>query len=248
MIVVAAAYAAALAGRTALSVFAIAFLVLAYIELRRLLVRRGSRLSLVLGAAAVGVLAWIGTQGRPQDIVWVFVVLVLTLLVGRVVLAELGARTPAGTTADVGATVAAAGVVGALGAHVLLVRAVPGFGLRGVLVFLTVAVAGTVAGAAGDRFGRHPTPGGWRRWEGVVAQVAVAAVAGVVAAIVAGAPFAADSGVSLGIGVGILLAVGGLAGRALAEAADGTAPVFGLASGPLLAAPAFYWAFRTLVV
>lgn len=246
------AYATTLVAREALAGFAGVVLVLAYAELRRLLVRHGSRVSLLLGAAAVGALVWIGSAGRPQDLVWVLVALMLSLLAGRVVLAEVGRRDPRGATADVGGTIVAAGLVGALGAHVLLVRAVPRFGAGGVVVFLSVVVAGTIAALLGDRFGRHGVADAAQRrtWEGIGAQIVAAAIVGLVAGVVADPPFGLVSGTLLGAGTGAVLAVGGLAGAALVRGGVSGRPgtVFRSASGPLLAAPAFYWAFRTLVL
>lgn len=248
------------AGVTALVVFTAAVTVLAYLELRRILAPGASRVSLLCGGAATVGFVVQASRGEPDDLPWVLAGLLVALLLLRIAGVELGRSEISGTTSDLGATVAAAGLVGLLGAHLLLVRAVPVFGFEGALAFGVLVLAHAAGGVAGGVVGGPPLtgePGAVRSWGSAVGGLLGATVAGLVAGLVIAPPFDVLSGALLGLGVGLLLPIGEIAAVTIKGGAglgprDGYLPglggTFDLVSGSLLAAPAFYWSFRTLVV
>lgn len=254
------ALAAIWAGLTILVAFAATVLVLAYLELRRILAPAASRASLLAGAAATVALVVLASRGDPDTLPWVLGVLVVGLLVMRIVGVELGRSEISGATSDLGATATAAGLVGLLGAHVLLVRAVPAFGFDGVLVFGLLVLAHAVGGVLGSGFDGPPLTGdvaSVRTWGSAVGGVVGATVAGLVVGFVLAPPFDVATGPLVGLGVGLLVPLGEVATASIKQGAglgprDGYLPghggVLDLVSGSLLAAPAFYWGFRTLVV
>jgi hypothetical protein len=263
-LVVGAATFAALAvslafGRAAFGVVVGLVLVLACVELRRMLAETGSVPGTVAAAGATAALAWLGHAGRLEDLPWVLAVLLLGLLALRVLLLELSVLPLEGSASDAAMTVAAAGTVGILGAHVLLIRALPRVGLRGVVAFGVLAAAVSVASVLVDRRSWVLLASTERRrsLQGAVGGLLAAAGVGAVLGLVLDPPLDPASGAVMGAGMGVLLPVGDLAGEALgaqrrlrstrgrAARVDG---VFPLVDGPLLAAPFFYWAYRTLVI
>lgn len=254
------ALAAIWMGVAALAAFAAIVLVLAYLELRRILAPAASRVSQLAGAAATVALVVLASRGDPDALPWVLGVLVVGLLVLRIVGIELGRSGISGTTSDLGATLTAAGLVGLLGAHLLLVRAVPVFGFEGALVFALLVLAHAVGGLLGGGFGGPPLTGevdSVRTRSSAVGGLVAATIAGGVVGLVLAPPFDVGSGALVGLGVGLLVPVGEVAAASIKQGAglgprDGYLPGHGgfldLVGGSLLAAPAFYWGFRTLVV
>lgn len=248
------------AGRTPLVIFAAIVLVLAYLELRRILAPAASRVSLLAGAAATVALVVLASRGDPDALPWVLGVLVVGLLVLRIVGVELGRSEISGTTSDLGATVTAGGLVGLLGAHLLLVRAVPVFGFEGALVFGLLVFAHAAGGVLGGALDGSPLTGeagSVRTWGSAAGGAAGATIAGLVVGFVLAPPFDVGSGPLVGLGVGLLVPVGEIATASIKRGAgldprDGYLPGLGgvldLVSGSLLAVPAFYWSFRTLIV
>lgn len=251
---------AILAGHRAFAVVGGLLLLAGFVELRRLLGVPGSGLGLVLGAAAIGGFAWVGFAGGPEHLPWVLGSLVVALLAGRVLLLELGRVDVEGATDDVAATLAAAGIIGVLGVHALLVGTLPNWGYRSLLVFGAMLIAHAVCSAVGGRvLGRRtlvPRLSSAKTWEGAVLGVLGAMAVGAVAGFTFSPPFELLSGVLLGLGVGVLATVGDLAEDALKRGAgvEGSAPFRGPAGvldaidGPLFCAPFYYWALRTLVI
>jgi phosphatidate cytidylyltransferase len=259
VVLAALAVGALLAGRIPLAVLVGVLLLGAYFELRRLFGGPAAPASVLLGAAAVGGFVWAGMVGRPERLGGVLAGLVLALLVSRVLAFEGGSRTEA--TTDLAATLAAAGVAGALGAHIVLVRSLPPFGLRGTIVLgLTVLLNDVAAWAVGSRIGRHPLApqlSSSKTVEGAVAGFVASVVAGLVCGIVFDPPLGATSGLWLGVLMGVLAPVGDLAGSAIKRSAGvrdsagylpGMGGIFDLLDALLFCAPAFYWAYRTLVL
>lgn len=248
------------AGTTALVAFAAAVLVLAYLELRRILAPAASRVSLLAGAAATVALVVLASRGDPDALPWVLGALVVGLLVLRIVGVELGRSGISGATSDLGATATAVGLVGLLGAHVLLVRAVPIFGFEGALVFALIVLAHAAGGVLGGILGGPSLTdevGSARTWGSAAAGAVGAMIAGLVVGFVFTPPFDVGSGLLVGLGAGLLVPVGELAAASIKQGAgldprDGYLPGLGgvldLVSGSILAAPAFYWGFRILVV
>lgn len=253
--------AALQAGPLPLAVFATAVYVFAFVELRRILARgAGSAPSLVLGAAAVGALSWLAYDHRLQDLPLAVAALLLGALVVRILAVEFGVAKPDGATADVAATVTAAGVVGLLGAHLFLIRAVPDYGYRGVVVLGLMVFGNKAVDLAVTRLWPRdpvdPRPGAGR-WPGMLAGAGTSVVVGLVAGLVLRPPFTPVSGLVVGAAVAVLAGVGELADRALrrsgglreaAEQAPAGAFVLEGIDGLLFSAPLFYWAFRTLVI
>jgi phosphatidate cytidylyltransferase len=256
----AVAIGALVAGRLAVSVFAALVLVVAYVDLRRLLAERGHLLTFVLGAAGVGAFLWCGYRGDLALLPAFGAGLVLALLVSRVFLNEAGVQA-SGVTGDLAATLGAAGTIGILGAHVLLVRAVPRFGLRGLIALGGMVIANDViAFFVGRIRGRHPlnklvSPS--KTWEGALAGFAASVVVGAVVGLVFDPPFDLSSGLAFGAGVGILTPIGDLAFSTIKRSAGvkHSGGYLGAAGGALdvadsmvFVAPAFYWAFRTIAI
>jgi phosphatidate cytidylyltransferase len=258
LVVGGAAVAAILLGPGVLLGCVIALFVVAYLELQRVLAARPSPLHIVLGAVAVGVCAWLGYAGRLHGLPWVLAGLTLALFVSRIVGVEAGARDIGGATAQVGATVTAAGIVGLLGAHVLLIRRLPRFGFSALVIFALMMAAITVFGAVGRRVGRRllaPDLDPNRTWEATALGAVGAVAVGVAAGLLADPPFALLSGLALGAAVGILTPTGGLAVAALERGAGvkaaaaylpGAGSILDACAGLLFSAPFFYWVLRTL--
>lgn len=248
-------------GRTAVSVFVALVALAAYVDIRRLLAPWGHVVTVLLGLLGVGGFLWSGYSGRFDLLASTGAALVLALLVTRVLLYELHARSEMGTTLDIAATVGAAGVAGVLGAHVLLIRGTERFGFRGLLAFGLLVIANNVAAFAVERWRAHrrrpATTGHGRGWPGAMAGSAASVVAGVAVGVVLDPPFDLRSGVLLGLGMGVLVPLGELAFAALKRSAGvrsaGTylGPMGGAldaVDGLLFSAPAFYWALRTLAL
>ncbi|MGH2760448.1 MAG: phosphatidate cytidylyltransferase [Actinomycetota bacterium] len=257
----AAALATLLIGRVAVSGFVALVVLAAYIDLRRLLAPWGHVITVALGALGVAGFLWSGYSGRLDLLASTGAALVLALLVTRVLLYELGARSSTGTTFDIASTLGAAGVAGVLGAHVLLIRSVDRFGFRGLLCFGLMVIANDVVAFAVERwrgFRRHPpATGRSKSWPGVAAGFVASVAVGVVAGAVLDPPFDFRSGALLGIGMGVLVPLGELGFAAIKRSAGvrvaGTylGPMGGAldaVDGLLFSAPAFYWALRTLAL
>lgn len=256
----AAALTTLLAGRIAVSVFLAVVVAAAYIDLRRLLAPLGHPVTTTLGLAGVVGFLWSGYSGRLELVPATGAALVLALLFWRVVLHEIRGRVE-GTTADVAATLGAAGATGVLGAHVLLIRTFPRTGFRALLAFgLMVIVGDVVAFAVGRWRGRHqmaPRMSSQKTWEGALAGFAASVVVGLVAGVVWDPPFEVSSGLMLGAAMGLLAITGDLAFSVIKRSAGVKAssaylgPLGGALDaidGALFAAPAFYWALRTLAL
>jgi phosphatidate cytidylyltransferase len=265
----AAALAALLAGRVTVSVFIAIMVVAAYVDLRKLLAPWGHLLTFILGAGGVLGFLWTGYTGRLELVASAGAALVLALLVTRVLLYEVSAgmersdshNRSEGTTADVAATLGAAGVAGVLGAHLLLIRSVPRFGFRGLLVFgLMILCNDAVAFFVGRWRGRHkvaPRRSPQKTWEGAVAGFCASVVVGLVAGATLDPPFDLRSGLALGAAMGLLAPTGDLAFSTIKRSAGvkGSGVYLGPLGGALdsmdsvlFAAPAFYWALRTLAL
>lgn len=259
VLLAAVALAALFLGRTAFAVVIGLLLLGAYFELRRLFGAPASPVSVLLGAAAVGGFVWAGHAGRPERLGGVLAGLVLALLVAHVIAREAGAGSD--VTTDVAATLSAAGVAGALGAHIVLVRALPPFGLRGTIVLgLTVLLNDVAAWAVGSRIGRRPiapqlSPS--KTVEGAVAGLVASVGAGLVCGILFDPPLGAMPGLWLGLLMGVLAPVGDLAGSAIKRSAGvrdsagflrDMGGLFDALDAMLFCAPAFYWAYRTFVL
>jgi phosphatidate cytidylyltransferase len=214
----------------------------------------------LLGAVGVGGLLWAGYEGRLELLAAAAAALVLALLTTRVLLHELRG-TSSGTTDDVASTLGAAGTVGVFGAHVLLIRSFPRVGFRALLAFgLMVIGSDVIAFFVGRWRGRHrlaPRLSPAKTWEGALAGFCASVAVGVVAASVWDPPFDLRSGVMLGAAMGVLAAVGDLVFSAIKRSAGvrGSGTYLGPVGGALdavdsvlFAAPAFYWALRTLAL
>jgi phosphatidate cytidylyltransferase len=249
-----------LVGRLAISALLALVLLVAYTDLRGLLGERGHITTFALGAAGVGAFLWCGYSGDLGLLPAFVAALVLALLVTRTVLNETGVMI-GGVTGDLAATLGAAGIVGILGAHILLVRAVPRVGFRGLLALGVLVIANdTAAFFVGRWRGRHalnqviaPT----KTWEGAIAGFGASALGGLIVGATTDPPFTLLSGLLFGCGVGVLAPIGDLVFSALKRSAgvkhSGT--YLGTAGGALdvvdsllFTAPAFYWAFRTIAL
>jgi phosphatidate cytidylyltransferase len=255
-----AALAALLSGRPAVSAFVAVLLVVAYADLRALLAPRGHLLTFALGGAGVAAFLWSGYTGKLQLLPVFAACLVLALLVSRIALNEVGARA-SGVIGDLAATLAAAGIVGVTGAHLLLLRAVTRVGFRGLLALgLTVVANDASAFFVGRAWGRHPlnrlvSPN--KTWEGAGAGFIASVVVGLIVGLTLDPPFGVRSGLAFGLGIGVLAPLGDLAVSAIKRSAGvkHSGSYLGSAGGALdvadsflLAAPAFYWAFRTIAL
>lgn len=255
-----AALGAAWAGRHAFGALAGLALVLVFLEARRIFGASAAGPDLVAGAGAVAALAYLGATGRVTALPWALGALVVALFVFRILGVEAGVLRIGGTVSDLAATIAGAAVAGLLGAHVLLIRAVPGAGFEGLVAFLVPLVVRDAAEAIVDRFGGRPLLSEIdprRTWAGVVAGLLGAAGAGALAGWWLDAPFGVVAGALLGAGVGVLAPIGSLAVAGLKRGAGldaragyvpGVGGVLDLTAGGLFSAPAFYWALRTLVL
>ncbi len=257
----AATVATFISGRLAVSVFASALFLVAYFDLRRLLAPVGHPLTFVLGAiGATGLLAC-GYAGRLQLMPSVAAALVLVLLTTRVLLNEAGAKTDVPMTADVAATIAAAATVGALGAHVLLIRAMRHIGVRALLVFgLMVLLNDVAAFAAGRLRGRRrlaQNVSPQKTWEGALAGAGASIAVGLAAGVLCDPPFTLTSGLAFGAGTAVLAPIGDLAFSAIKRSAgvrhagSYLGPLGGaldVVDSVLFVAPAFYWALRTIAL
>jgi phosphatidate cytidylyltransferase len=255
-----AALATFLAGRLAVSVFVAVLLLVAYTDLRGLLAERGHLSTFALGAGGVGAFLWCGYTGELDMLPAAAAGLVLALLVTRIALNEAGVQAT-GIVGDLSATLGAAGVVGVLGAHVLLVRAVPRVGFRGLLVLGLMVIGNDVAAFFVGRWrGRTPlnklvSP--TKTWEGASAGFGVSVLVGLIAGLAIDPPFTIASGLAFGAGVGVLAPLGDLVFSTIKRSAGvkqsgtylGTAGgVLDVVDGLLFTAPAFYWAFRTIAL
>lgn len=258
--VIAVAIATLVVGRLAVSVFAAVLLLVCYADLRGLLADKGHITTFALGAGGVGLFLWCAYEGRLELIPAVGGGLVIALLVTRIALNEAGLGYE-GVTADLAATLGAAGTAGILGSHVLLVRALPHVGTRALVALVVLVVCADGAAFVGGRIrGKHPlnrlvSP--MKTWEGALIGLAVCTAAGIVIGIVCDPPFTLGSGIAFGAGVGIVAPIGDLCFSAVKRSAgvrrSGT--YLGAAGGVLdvidsllLVAPAFYWALRTVVL
>jgi phosphatidate cytidylyltransferase len=256
----AAALATLLAGRVALSAFLAVVVVAAYVDLRRLLAPWGHIVTTGLGAIGTAGFLWAGYSGRLELLAGNGAALVLALLVTRVLLHEISDRAT-GTTEDIAATLAASATAGVLGAHVLLIRSVPRLGFRALLAFgLMVIGNDVVAFFVGRMRGRRrlaPRLSPSKTWAGAVAGFATSVGVGILAGFVWDPPFDLRSGLALGSAMGVLAIVGdlvfsGVKRSAGAKASNSYLGALGGAldaiDGVLFAAPAFYWALRTLAL
>lgn len=256
----AVALACFLAGRLAISAFLAVILLVAYTDLRGLLGERGHITTFALGAAGVGAFLWCGFSGDLGLLPAFVTGLVLALLVTRIVLNEAGMQM-GGVTGDLASTLAAAGIVGILGAHLLLVRAVPRVGFRGLLALGLMVIANdTAAFFIGRWRGRHPlnqliSP--TKTWEGAIAGFLASALVGVITGLTMDPPFSVVSGLVFGAGTGVLASLGDLVFSALKRSAgvkqSGTylssaGGALDVVDSLLFTAPAFYWAFRTIAL
>ncbi len=260
VVLVAGALATLFAGRLAFSLFVGAVLLAAYADLRRLLEDPGHPSTLVLGGAGVAGSLWCGYVGQLNQLPSVAAAMVLALLVTRIVLHEAGSRST-DVVADLSATLGAAGLVGVLGAHVLLIRAVPRFGFRGIVAFGAMALANEVASFVVGRWrgrralNRAVAP--QKTWEGALAGAAASIVAGLAVGLVADPPFGLGSGLAFGAAVGVLVPLGDLGFSAIKHSAGvrrsgsylgAAGGALDVVNGLLFAAPAFYWAYRTIAL
>ena len=259
-VLVVASVVTLLAGRLAVSLFVGVLGLASYVDLRRLLGEEAHPITFVLGALGVGAFFWAGYTGELEMLPAFVAGLTIALLVARIALHEAGAQTN-GVTSDLAATLGASAIVGVLGAHVLLVRAVPRVGFRGLLVLGLMAVGNDVAAFFVGRIrgrralNRQISPG--KSWEGAVAGFAASVIVGLFAGIFADPPFDVRSGLLFGAGVGVLAALGDLAFSAIKRSAGvkhsgtylrGAGGFLDFVDSVLFAAPAFYWAFRTIAL
>lgn len=253
-----AALGALLGGRRVFSGFVAIVLLLSYAELHRLLTDDRGVVSAALGGAGVLGFLWVAYEGRLDRFAWIAGALVLALLVWGV-LSNEATRRPHPATESVGATLVAAGIVGVLGSHIVLLPAMPVFGFRGVVVLgLMVFTNDAFALLGGRAVGRRPLAAGLsphKTWEGAAVGFGASVGVGVVAGLALNPPFDLRSGLAFGAGAGILSPLGDLAFSALKRSAGRkeSGRVFGplggaldAVDGVLLTAPAFYWAFRTI--
>jgi phosphatidate cytidylyltransferase len=248
-----------LIGRIEVSIFFGLICIVAYVDLRRLLAPEPHQLTFAIGGLAVIGLLWCGYAGRLELMPSIAAGAVLLVLVSRVLLNEAGALPPAGMTSDLAATVASFALVGAFGAHVLLIRSVPRVGFRALLMFgLAVFLNDAAAFGVGRMRGRHriaPNISTNKTWEGAAAGFVVSVIVGLIAGVVMNPPFDVATGLVFGAGVGVLAPVGDLTFSAIKRSAgakdSGTylGPLGGaldVLDGLLFVAPAFYWALRTI--
>jgi phosphatidate cytidylyltransferase len=247
-----------LAGFKAVSIFIATLCVVAYGELRAVLVPSG-RLPTVVAAAVLAFL-WLGYEGRLGSLPWVAAALVLVLLTVWVFMHEATGRVE-NAIDDIAGTLAAAAIVGVMGAHVLLIRSLPRAGFRGLLAFgLMVLLNDAFAFLGGRALGRRPL---WPRLspnkttEGAMCGFLASVIVGAIAGFMMNPPFELRSGIALGVAIGVLAPVGDLAFSAVKRSAGRkeSGRVFGPLGGALDAvdallfcAPAFYWAFRTIAL
>ena len=256
----AAALGTLLGGRVPLSAFLAVVFVAAYVDLRGLLAPWGHVVTTAIGAIGTAGFLWAGYSGRLELLAGTAAALVVALLVTRVLLHEISDRA-SGTTEDIAATLAASAVAGVLGAHVLLIRSVPRLGFRAVLAFgLMVIGNDVVAFFAGRLRGRRrlaPTLSPAKTWAGAIAGFATSVIVGLIAGLVWDPPFDLRSGLALGAAMGVLAITGDLVFSGLKRSAGAKAsntylgPIGGAldaVDSVLFAAPAFYWALRTLAL
>ncbi len=256
-----AALVTLLVGRVAVSGFVAVIVLAAYVDLRRLLAPWGHLITVALGGAGVVGFLWVGYSGRLDLLASAGAALVLSLLVTRVALFELRSRASTGTTLDIASTLGAAGVAGVLGAHVLLIRSVERFGFRGLLAFGLMVIGNHVLAFAVERWRgfrrRPPATNQSKSWPGVAAGLLASIAVGAIVGAFLDPPFDFRSGLLLGVAMGVVVPLGELGFAAIKRSAGvrrtGTylGPMGGALDaidGVLFAAPAFYWALRTLAL
>jgi len=256
----AAALGTLIAGRVPVSVFVALVVLGAYVDLRRLLAPWGHLMTVILGGIGVAGFLWSGYSGRLDLLASTGAALVLALLVSRVLLHEISERA-SGTTQDIASTLGAAGVAGVLGAHVLLIRSIPRFGFRGLLAFGLMVIGCDVAAFAVERWrGYHKRASRMsttKSWPSILAGFAASVIIGTIAGAVWDPPFDLRSGPLLGAAMGLLAPIGELAFTVVKRSAGVRSsgaylgPMGGAldaVDGVLFAAPAFYWALRTLAL
>jgi len=249
-----------LAGFKPLSIFIAVLCVVAYGELRVVLVPTGRIPTLVAGGAAVLAFLWLGYEGRLSSLPWVAAALVLVLLTVWVFMHEATGRVE-NATDDIAGTLAAAAIVGVMGAHVLLIRSLARAGFRGLLAFgLMVLLNDAFAFFGGRAFGRRtlwPRLSPDKTTEGAMCGFLASVVVGAIAGFALNPPFDPRSGIALGAAIGVLAPLGDLAFSAIKRSAGRkeSGRVLGPLGGALDAvdallfcAPAFYWAFRTIAL
>jgi phosphatidate cytidylyltransferase len=260
LLLAAVAVATFIAGRLPLSIFVGVVCLLSYGELRGLLAASGRVPTFVAGGAGVAAFLWLGYHGRLASLPWVPAVLVLVLLAFWVVMHEATGRAQ-GAAEDVSGTLAAAAIIGVMGAHVLLIRSIPRVGFRGLLAFgLMVLLNDAFAFFGGRAFGRRPllpsiSPS--KTSEGAMCGFLASVAVGAVVGFVLNPPFEPRSGLAFGAAIGVLVPLGDLAFSAVKRGAGRkeSGRIFGPLGGVLDAvdallfcAPAFYWALRTIAL
>lgn len=251
---------ALLLGRVPLSLFVTVLLLVAYTDLRGLLGEREHIATFALGAGGTAAFVWCGYTGSLTLVPAYMAGLVLALLVTRIVLNEAGVHV-SGLVADLSATIGAAAVVGVLGAHILLLRAMDRVGFRGAVAFGTMVAANDVAAFVVGRWrGRHAVNklvAPQKTWEGVLAGAAASVVVGLLVGLVLDPPFTVASGLLFGAGVAVVASIGDLVFATIKRSAGvkrsakylgGAGGVLDVVDSFLFAAPAFYWAFRTIAL
>lgn len=256
----AVAIVAFIAGRKPISILVAVVAVLAYVELRNLMVPSGRVSTLVIGAAGVLGSLWAGYSNRLDRLPWIAAGVVLALLTMWVIAGEATGN-HGGAVDDTAGTLFAAATVGVLGAHILLIGSLPRVGHRGLLAFgLMVLLNDAFAFFGGRAFGKHPLSSDLsptKTAEGALAGFVVSVVVGAIAGFALSPPFDPRSGLALGAAMGVLAPVGDLAFSAVKRGSGrkDSGPAFGPLGGALDAvdallfcAPAFYWAFRTIAL
>lgn len=251
---------ALLLGRVPLSLFVTVLLLVAYTDLRGLLGEREHIATFALGAGGTAAFVWCGYTGSLTLVPAYMAGLVLALLVTRIVLNEAGVHV-SGLVADLSATIGAAAVVGVLGAHILLLRAMDRVGFRGAVAFGTMVAANDVAAFVVGRWrGRHAVNklvAPQKTWEGVLAGAAASVVVGLLVGLVLDPPFTVASGLLFGAGVAVVASIGDLVFATIKRSAGvkrsakylgGAGGVLDVVDSFLFTAPAFYWAFRTIAL
>lgn len=231
---------------------------LVYLELRMVLGVHSSWVTLGAGGAAVVGFLLLGHAARFAELAWVLGGLILLLLTLRVLLIETGGAGVSGATDDIGATTTAAAVVGGLGAHLLLLRALPEMGFAATALFCVLLLGHGALSTLGAGVARGLGGGGTTGAPSVAAALGIAgaALVGLAAGLTGGAALRVGPAIALGALTGALGTVGDLTGDAIRRSAGirrsgvylRAADPVGLFDGPLFCAPVFYWAYRVLAL